>query len=104
MAVDSTIANNKGVDVSYPRLFRLVNKNYIFANPTPEFELSTYMGLCRKRRDDIDKKMQVEYRNPEGDVNIDYWNSFCRELIKDDYSVDWENAKTYGQLKWKDII
>ena len=101
MTTDSTIAKCMGVDVSFPRLFHLVNKNYIFANPTEEYELSKYIGMCKQRRDVVDERMQIEYRREEGDVNIDYWNEFCRKLVKNDYSVDWEVANKFGQNKWR---
>lgn len=104
MTLDSTIANNRGVDVSYPKLFRLINKNYIFTNPTPEYEWSKYAGMSSRRRDDIDAKMQIEYRKIAGDVNMNYWNNFSRELITDDYKVDWKVAQKYNHIKHKHLM
>ena len=73
---DSTIGRSV-FDCSYPRLF-----NY-----------EPYMKQSRKRYEDAANAMQITYKEPKGEVNLDFWHKFINALIKEDYSVDWEIAK-----------
>ena len=84
---DSTIGRTS-FDCSLPRLF-----NY-----------EPYMKQSLKRYDDAANAMQITYKEPEGDVNLHFWHSFLNLLITDDYSVDWELARKYKHIRWKDQI
>ena len=85
--LDSTIGRTQ-FDCSLPRIF-----NY-----------QPYVEQSRKRYEDAANAMQVTYKEPAGEVNIHYWHTFMCEIIKEDYTVDWELAKTYGHDRWKDQV
>ena len=84
---DSTIGRNP-FDCSLPRLF-----NY-----------QPYMKQSQKRYDDAANAMQITYKEPEGEVNLHFWHTFMNELIKEDYTVDWEIAQKRGHARWKDQV
>ena len=84
---DSTIGRSV-FDCSFPRLF-----NY-----------EPYMNESRKRYEDAANAMQITYKEPKGEVNLDFWHKFLNALVKEDYSIDWELAKENGHDKWRDQI
>jgi glycosyltransferase involved in cell wall biosynthesis len=84
---DSTIGRVT-FDCSLPRLF-----NY-----------QPYMKQSQKRYDDAANAMQITYKEPEGEVNLHFWHTFLNELIKEDYTVDWELAQKHGHIRWKDQV
>jgi glycosyltransferase involved in cell wall biosynthesis len=85
--LDSTIGRTQ-YDCSYPRLF-----NY-----------QPYVEQSRKRYEDAANAMQITYKEPEGEVNLHFWHTFINELIKEDYTVDWELAEKYCHVRWKDLV
>jgi glycosyltransferase involved in cell wall biosynthesis/predicted O-methyltransferase YrrM len=84
---DSTIGRGQ-YDCSLPKLF-----NY-----------EPYIKQSRQRYEDAANAMQITYKEPEGEVNIHFWHTFLNELIKEDFTVNWEIAQRYGHIKWKDQI
>ena len=85
--LDSTIGRPY-YDCSLPKLF-----NY-----------EPYMKQSRQRYEDAANAMQITYKEPAGEVNLHYWHTFLNELIKEDYTVNWEVAERYGHAAWKDQI
>ena len=85
--LDSTIGRTQ-FDCSLPRLF--------YYQP--------YAEQSRKRYEDAANAMQITYKEPEGEVNLHFWHTFINELIKEDYTVDWELAEKYSHSRWKDQI
>jgi GT2 family glycosyltransferase len=84
---DSTIAGTPA-DCSFPKLFNSL----------------TYRQDSRKRYEAAANAMQITYKEPEGEVNLHYWHTFMTQLITEDYRVNWEEAKRYGHIVWKDLI
>lgn len=96
---DSTIGDGKVIhcNTSFPRLFG------------PGFNGDggklAYYSLSVDRCNRAEKIMLDEYRKDEGTVNLNWYTDFLKELIKEDYSIDWDEAGAkYGHDKWRDEI
>lgn len=117
---DSTIARGY-YDCSYPRLFGLEKSKYIkmfniYQTGRTIIDSRTgeeiYGILSRKRYESATDAMQTTYKEEEGETNITWWHNFSQKLIKDDYSIDIEEAKketkkeakNFGHHKWVDEI
>lgn len=74
-------------DCSYPKIFNF----------------NSYEKMSLKRASDTNNFMQYNYRVDEGETNINFWSSFCEELIDEDNYVDYNLSKIYGHDKWSKI-
>ena len=65
------------------------------------FRVDDYKRLSQTRQGTVSERQGEQYRQPAGDINIDYWNKFGQSLIKDNYSLDIELAKANGMKEIK---
>lgn len=111
---DSTISRGQ-YDCSYPLLFGLQKSKYLKLFNIHQMRRSVldekvgeeiYKSLSRKRYEDAANAMQVTYKEEEGDTNLHYWHTFMERMIKEDYTIDIEEAKKCGcgHDKWIDKI
>jgi glycosyltransferase involved in cell wall biosynthesis/cephalosporin hydroxylase len=85
--LDSTIGRQP-YDCSLPRIF-----NY-----------DPYLKQSVKRYSAAADAMQLTYKEPAGETNLDFWHKFLNELINEDYTVNWTIAERYGHINWKDQV
>jgi glycosyltransferase involved in cell wall biosynthesis len=85
--IDSTIGRQPW-DCSLPRLF-----NY-----------SNYMKESLKRYGAAADAMQISYKEEAGETNLDYFHKFLNRLIKENYTIDWEEAAHFGHNRWEGMI
>lgn len=111
---DSTISRGQ-YDCSYPKLFGLQKSKYLklFNIHQSKYKFldekvgnEIYSILSRKRYESAANAMQVTYKEEGGDTNLHYWHTFMERMIKEDYTIDIEEAKKCGcgHDKWIDMI
>jgi glycosyltransferase involved in cell wall biosynthesis len=70
------------------------------------FNSMEYQQLSRKICSNASDAMQITYRQPHGETNIQWWHDYVNLLITSEYKVDWKIAEEYnfGHIKWKSLI
>lgn len=105
---DSTISRGY-YDCSYPKIFNLHKSKYlklfdIHKTKRPILDAKVgddiYATLSRKRYEDASNQMQITYKEEAGETNMDYWHKLMEKIVKEDYTLNIDEAKKYGHDKW----
>jgi len=88
--IDTTLNGSR--ELHFPKLFNISGDDYFRA--------------CEERLHSWIKYGREEEFKPEGIANLKYWHSFSTRMVPDSdpLKINWEEAKKYGQDKWKGLI
>lgn len=88
--IDTTLDGSR--ELHFPKLFHITGEEYFKA--------------CEERLHSWLKYGREEEFRPEGVANLKYWHNFSMKMVPDNnpLNINWEEAKRYGQNKWKPKI